>query len=446
MALQLREIDRGTVLDGQYLLERQLGAGGMGTIWLAQDLRLGRSVAVKFLSGDFHHSEHARQRFEREARMVGKVRSPHVVQVFATGVTPEGVPYVVMELLDGEDLASRLERNGPCTLPEAGAIIEQVCRALARSHREGLVHRDIKPHNIFLTPEAGGQIFVKLLDFGIAKDVALKATALTVTGAVVGSVYYMSPEQLRDAQSVDHLADLWALGVVTYQMLTGTVPFDGDSLPELLVRITSCSYVPASEVNRSLPKDVDAFLSRAITPDRSQRYADADELARAFSRIVRAHASGFVSKLDGLPLVEAVQAQAAAPPRAAGSGSRLRAWLLVVALCVVGGYYFWQRSYAITAEPQLRPAPASAVVTSENSALAAPAPAATAAAAETSLNPQPPIAMPPASVTITHESPKRAVAERLVAPQPVAPAVTPVPEAEAVREPARLKNAHQYGF
>lgn len=375
MSSQLQYMQQGTLIEDQYLLERQLGAGGMGTVWVARDLRLARSVAIKFLSGDFHNDEPARLRFEREARMASKIRSPHVVQVFAAGITAEGVPYVVMELLDGEDLDARLQRNGPCSLVETGVIVEQVCRALSRSHREGLVHRDIKPHNIFLMPEAGGQLFAKLLDFGIAKDTGAKATTLTVTGAVVGSVFYISPEQLRDAPSVDHQADLWALGVVIYQMLTGSVPFDGDSLPELLLRITECRYQPATRLNPGLPKEIDAFLSRAITSDRSQRYASADELASSFARIVRANSSGFVRKPE-ISLTPRAAESPSAPslppevpsrvsqPTAATQPRRVPAWLwmaAVVALCGAGAVFALRPESTAQRESIVLPAQAAEV-------------------------------------------------------------------------------------
>lgn len=287
-------VRHGALIDGQFQLERQLGAGGMGTVWAAHDLALGRVVAIKFMATDYFHDTQARQRFEREARMVGKIRSPHVVQVHRQGVTEEGVPYVVMEMLDGEDLSTRLANDGPCSLAETAQIVEQVCLALSRAHREGLVHRDIKPHNIFLVAEGAGRTFVKLLDFGIAKDVTAKLTALTLTGAVLGSVLYISPEQLHDAPSVGPSADLWALGVVIYQMLTGQVPFDGNSLPELVFRISEGSFTPATRVNPALPPEIDAFFARAIQPDRDQRFTSAEELSAEFLRVARAHASGFV--------------------------------------------------------------------------------------------------------------------------------------------------------
>jgi eukaryotic-like serine/threonine-protein kinase len=385
MALPSRNVQHGIVIDGQFRLERQLGAGGMGTVWAAHDLRLGRDVAIKFLGSNFFDDAQARLRFEREARMAGKIRSPHVVQVFADGVSADGLPYVVMELLDGEDLSNRIAREGPCSLLEAGAIVEQVCRALSSAHREGLVHRDIKPHNIFLIPAGSGQVFVKLLDFGIAKDVTAHVTALTLTGAVIGSLLYISPEQLQDAQTVGPSADLWALGVVIYQLLTGLVPFDGSSIPELFLRVAEGRFTPASTVNPALPKALDAFLSRAIQPDRTQRFATVEELSTAFARIVHSNASGVVMKSPAQaiqsepgadpaprPSARPVAAQSLPPPLPTQPRSRMR-WLAVGVIVVLAGaglFAFWASSAARVAPPlaaqpfEGHPAPLPAATTS----------------------------------------------------------------------------------
>jgi serine/threonine protein kinase len=293
-----RKLVRDELIDDQFRLVSQLGKGGMGTVWAADDLTLGRPVAIKFLSQEFLHDQQARLRFAREPRLASKIRSPHVVQVFAQGTTEDDVPYLVMELLEGEDLASRVSRDGPCALAEAGAIVEQICRALGRAHREGLVHRDIKPHNIFLTPESDGQLFVKLLDFGIAKDASARITGLTLTGEVVGSALYVSPEQLHEASSVGPSTDIWSLGVVIYEMLTGRVPFEGRSLPELFMRVVEGNYQPISQLGQGLPKALDTFFERVIKVDPSQRFQTVDELAAAFGRIVRANSSGLLLKQD----------------------------------------------------------------------------------------------------------------------------------------------------
>lgn len=304
-----RKLIRDGLVDDQFRLVQQLGKGGMGTVWSADDLTLGRPVAIKFLSQELLNDEQARMRFAREPRLASKIRSPHVVQVFAQGTTEDDVPYLVMELLDGEDLASHIARQGACGLAEVGVIVEQICRALGRAHREGLVHRDIKPHNIFLTPESDGQVFVKLLDFGIAKDAGSRITGLTLTGEVVGSALYISPEQLHEAASVGPSTDIWSLGIVIYELLTGRLPFDGRSLPELFIRVAEGSYVPVTQVEPGLPKALDGFFGQIIRVDPRQRFQTVDELAAAFARIVRANSSGLLLKQDtprGLPALDMV--------------------------------------------------------------------------------------------------------------------------------------------
>ena len=429
LAMGYQHILRGTLIDDQFQLERQLGAGGMGTVWVAQDLRLGRSVAIKFLAADALYDAHAHMRFEREARMVGKIRSPHVVQVFAQGLTPQGVPYVVMELLEGEDLQARIERAGPCNLSEAGSIVDQVCRALMRAHRDGLVHRDIKPHNIFLTPETGGHVFVKLLDFGIAKDISQRLTTLTATGAVMGSLFYVSPEQLREPQAVGPATDVWSLGVVIYQMLTAQLPFDGASLPELFLRIAEARFTPASEVNRGLPRDVDVFLSRALMPDRSLRFASVEELGQAFMQIARVHSSGVIIRPSPTPQPSAAASGAlvsAGPPRS----RRLVLWLALAIVFAVFAVVAVSMDVGreVTNTPSLKPAPPalqtpSAAVETTN-AVAPPPPA--AGGPVQAARPAPAIAdtddLPKNTSDVVHASAPRKPAKSR---EPIAPSAPP---------------------
>lgn len=293
---RLGRVSRGEVVSGQYELERILGQGGMGTVWRARDLRLGRPVAIKFLGETAAVNPVQRERFAREARLAGRVRSPHVAQIFADGITSSGVPYVVMELLDGENLATYIARVGRCTLQETDSILEQVCRGLSAAHAAGLVHRDIKPANIFLTPQPHSGTFVRLLDFGIAKDMSWSPRTLTRSGEVLGTGYYMSPEQLRSPQIVGAATDIWSLGVVLYEMLTGHVPFDAETFPELVVRVVTGELPPPSELCPDLPGALDAVAARALQVDPSQRYANVHELYSAFARVVRAHTSEAVIK------------------------------------------------------------------------------------------------------------------------------------------------------
>ena len=295
------------MIGGQYELERILGQGGMGTVWSAKDLRLGRSVAIKFLGAAASASAVQRERFAREARMASRIRSPHVIQVFADGTTPNGIPYVVMELLDGENLATHIARGGPCTLPQTEALLEQICRALSAAHAAGLVHRDIKPANIFLTPQLDGDTFVRLLDFGIAKDIGWSPHNLTQSGEVLGTGYYMSPEQLRTPHIVGAATDIWSLGVVVYEMLTGRVPFDATTFPGLVVCVVEGKFPPPSSLRPELPKVIDELVARALQVNPARRFASVHELFSAFTRIVRANTSEAVIKPE---VMRALQAQA----------------------------------------------------------------------------------------------------------------------------------------
>lgn len=291
-------VSRGEVVGGHYRLERVLAEGGMGIVWAARDLRLGRPVAIKFLGAEAMANPVQRERFAREAQLASKIRSPHVVQIIGDGVTDSGVPFVVMELLDGESLAGLLAREGRCSLATCGAIVEQVCRALSSAHSLGLVHRDIKPANIFLTPQPGGDLFVRLLDFGIAKELHFGPSGLTRSGELLGTTDYMSPEQFRKPEAVSTATDIWSLGVVVYEMLTGKLPFDESSFPSLAVRVAPGAFPPPSAVAPGLPPAIDHAVLGALAIHPSQRYASVDEFALAFLRVVRAHISKSVVRAD----------------------------------------------------------------------------------------------------------------------------------------------------
>lgn len=256
----------GDTVAGQFRLEVRLGSGGMGTVWRARDLLLHRSVAIKLLACAAEDELDAKERFAREAVLTGKLRSPHVVQVLAQGRTAGGCPYIVMELLRGEDLGSRIEREGKLPPRQVLAILRQIALALAQTHEQGLVHRDIKPGNVFLLREGPENAFVKLLDFGIAKDLSAPAGKLTRTGAFIGTVFYISPEQLSDARGVGPSADIWATAAMTYEMLTGVVPFGAtSSLPEVLLKISRGDFSKPTSIDPRLPSAVDSVFERAFT-------------------------------------------------------------------------------------------------------------------------------------------------------------------------------------
>jgi eukaryotic-like serine/threonine-protein kinase len=261
-------------------LLKPLGAGGMGEVWLGKHLTLHTEVAVKFVTEEYAQNPAIRQRFAREAAAAAKVKSPHIVQVFDHGFTPDDAPYIVMELLQGEELSDRLKRTGTVSLPELVAIVRQTCKGLSKAHQAGIVHRDIKPQNLFLT-ESDGDVFVKVLDFGIAKE-ADQVSSMTQTGAMLGTPYYMSPEQIQNSKDVDLRFDLWALAVLAYEALTGTKPFDGETIGAISFAIFEGSFPAPSTHVPGLPATIDNWFSRAFAKRPADRFQSAREFADAF--------------------------------------------------------------------------------------------------------------------------------------------------------------------
>lgn len=259
----------------------------MGSVWIAEHLTLQSHVAVKFISAAHARDEAVLTRFSREAATAAQMRHPHVVQIFDHGVTPDGAPYMVMELLDGENLGDRLIRLGALGLLETSRIVSQTCKALSKAHLAGLIHRDIKPDNIFIT-DLDGEPFVKVLDFGIAKRFDDRSSkSLTATGSMVGTPYYMSPEQAMSSKHVDHRCDLWSLSVVAYHCLTGNVPFDGETVGALFVAIDRAEFRPPSELRADVPISIDAWFARALNRKFDLRFASAKELAETFEAATR---------------------------------------------------------------------------------------------------------------------------------------------------------------
>jgi serine/threonine-protein kinase len=269
----------GAMVSPSVRLVRLLGKGGMGSVWVAEHLTLKTLVAVKFMAENFAQSPGAVARFEREAVAAAQIKSPHVVQVFDHGVDEAGVPYIVMELLEGEDLAHRLAAVGRLSPMQTAQIVGQVCKALSKAHASQIVHRDIKADNIFLV-QSDDDVFVKVLDFGIAKrhDDAPNSH-LTSTGAVVGTPHTMSPEQILSSKHVDFRSDLWSVGVVAYQCITGTLPFDGDTFGAIAVAIDRATFSPASTHRPGLAPELDAWFARALARDVEKRFGSAREMS-----------------------------------------------------------------------------------------------------------------------------------------------------------------------
>lgn len=263
----------------------------MASVWAARDTKLESEVAVKFLDPELAASQEAAERFEREALAVSRIASIHVVRVIDYGVTDLHEPYMILERLHGYDLEQLLEREMQLPLRTVLQVTKQACRALASAHEAGVIHRDIKPANIFLT-EDGPDLFVRVLDFGVAKMEAAgtrNARKLTRPDELLGTLEYMSPEQvLGSEEPIDGRADLYALGVVAYVAVTGEAPFPGDSLGELLLSLTQKPLRPASTLHAGVPPALDAWFGRALAIGRDQRFASASEMGDALRDIEQA--------------------------------------------------------------------------------------------------------------------------------------------------------------
>jgi eukaryotic-like serine/threonine-protein kinase len=272
----------GLVVAGKVRLEQLLGKGGMGSVWRGTHLTLGTPVAVKFMADS---NPEALARFQREAQVAAQIRSSNVVAIHDFGVE-DGLPYITMELLEGEDLGVRLKRVQRLSIAEAVEILVPVSRGLERAHAAKLVHRDLKPENIFLVRD-GDEEVPKILDFGIAKTLLDDPESLQMTrdGAVLGTPYYMSPEQARAQRDVDHRADLWALGVILFRAITGRRPFEGLTAAALAVKICTEPAPRVVAVHPELSSEWDVFFDRALAKDPAQRFQSAREMAQSFAQV-----------------------------------------------------------------------------------------------------------------------------------------------------------------
>jgi serine/threonine-protein kinase len=295
----LSGVREGDVLAGKYRIDKILGAGGMGVVVAAYHLHLDTKVAIKFLLPQALANAQAVARFAREARAAVKIKSEHVARVSDVGTLDNGAPYMVMEYLEGKDLGAWLGKNGPLPVEQAVDFVLQACEAIAEAHALGIVHRDLKPSNLFVVRRPGGSYSVKVLDFGISKAPRGDATGpdLTATSAVMGSPLYMSPEQMQSAKEVDLRTDIWALGVVLYELLAGQSPFFADTMPELIARIITEPPPPLSTKRPDAPPGLEAALVRCLQKDRNARFQTIGDLATALVEFGSADARASVQRI-----------------------------------------------------------------------------------------------------------------------------------------------------
>ena len=279
----------GDVVSDKYRIEKLLAEGGMGIVYEATHLQLDEKVAIKFLRAEFMGPQAGELpgRFLREARMSSKIKSEHVVRVHDVGSTDAGGPYIVMEFLTGEDLDQKVSHHGVLSIPDAIDYVLQACEALAEAHAIGIVHRDLKPANLFLIHRADGSPCVKVLDFGISKfqDGAgnTRDFGMTKTHAVLGSPSYMSPEQMRSSKDVDARADIWAIGIILYELLAGTVPFDGDSMPQICAAILEQTPKSIRAMRPEITEELENIVLKCLAKNADDRFANVAVLAQALS-------------------------------------------------------------------------------------------------------------------------------------------------------------------
>ena len=286
---------KGQILLGKYEVLELLGAGGMGLVYRARHLDLKQDVALKFLQPALVGRADAVERFLREARTMARLTSEHVTRVMDVAKLESGVPYLVMEFLHGTDLQALIERE-PLPIEEAVEYLLQACEAVAEAHALGMVHRDIKPSNLFLTRRRDRRPLVKVLDFGISKiplDEGELGPVVTATNAVIGSPRYMAPEQIRSAKSVDARADIWSLGIVLHELVTGQHPFPAETPWDTMALILSQPPVPARQQRADVPEALEAIVLRCLSKERSERFADVASFTAALSEFgsVRARIS-----------------------------------------------------------------------------------------------------------------------------------------------------------
>ncbi len=438
-------VKEGDVLAGKYRVERVLGVGGMGIVVAARHEQLDQPVAIKFVRDDALGNEEAVARFLREARAAVKLRSEHAAKVLDVGTLESGAPYMVMEYLEGSDLGAVLVERGPLPVEVVAEYVVQACEAVAEAHAAGIVHRDLKPQNLFLAVTVGGGARVKVLDFGVSKTLATSGGGgLTQTRSMLGSPLYMSPEQMRSSRDVDARSDVWALGVVLYELLTKRWPFEAETMPELVLKVVTEPAQPLRGHRPDVPQAMIDIIDRCLQRDPAARYANAAELALALeplappeSRVTVERARmamgntgrGRMTSSPQLAVAETPPARPALTPAAWGSGKGTLvspeprrgngAWIGggIAVAAVVAGAVFLLRSHDAPPAPAA-PSPTAAAILAPPVAPTVPAASVTSLPAPSDVAATATIASPAAAAPPTGST---------VAPAPLAkpPSVPP---------------------
>jgi serine/threonine-protein kinase len=320
----------GEVIDGKYRIEAVIGRGGTSVVYRATQLRLERQVALKVLVAEAARRPESVARMVREARAVSRIRSERVVHIHDLGALPDGgAPFLVMEHLQGHDLAAALAQSGRFPLPLAVECMMQSCEALAAAHALGIIHRDLKPANLFLVETEDGSPCVKLLDFGIARLLGpLASAAHTDPGIVLGTPSFMAPEQIAASHAADSRSDIWALGAIFYALLTGHPPFTGESLTRIYLNILRTETPRPSREREDLSPSVDDIVARCLAVEPDDRFQSATELAWALSAVAAPHARDGAARVSRVPsgrVSSAHRGGASAPSPPSSTVRRLRA-------------------------------------------------------------------------------------------------------------------------
>jgi serine/threonine-protein kinase len=466
-------VEAGTVLAGKYRVDRVLGEGGMGIVVAATDLQLERRVAIKFLLPEYVQHKEAAQRFLREARAAVKIQSEHVARVIDVGTMDTGAPYMVMEFLEGQDLSGVLADRKTLPPEEAVAYVLEACDAIAEAHSVGIVHRDLKPANLFLARQPDGSSRVKVLDFGISKATMTAGStdpSLTRTSSMMGSPLYMSPEQMKSAKHVDPRTDVWALGVILYELLHGEPPFYAESIPELSAKVLLEEPVSIRSRRMDVPEALEAIVMKALAKNVDARFPTVADLAIALSPFgphrTRANVerASRVLRVTGGPLASssavavtagmggppayaqtaAAWAETGEPSKKAGKKPLLGVAAVAVLVLAGAGAFLATRGAAPAAEPAAAATPAEPPA---GVPPAAPAPeAAKPAAPEPQATPQV-TATPELAAAASGAPPSSTASQPAVAAQPAArkpaprvparpkPAATPAPAPAAPADP-----------